>query len=129
MVVMENNICGMGVGAPARSNLTETNQHLSASPPPSNRWYDHMAAQSAAAFQQFGGTNGFSSTADADIADAYFKCNNAAAASTYFSQMQGAYGSMGHHTSQHGKNFLCVQLIIIHVFKTFSIKLSKSIIF
>ena len=103
MVVMENNICGMGVGTPARSNPTDTNQHLSSSPPPSNRWYDHMAAQSAAAFQQFGGSNGFSSTADADIADAYFKCNNAAAASTYFSQMQGAYGSMGPHSSQHGK--------------------------
>ena len=105
MVVMESNICGMGVGAQARSNLTDTNQHLSASPPPSNRWYDHMAAQSAAAFQQFGGSNGFSSAADSDIADAYFKCNNAAAASSYFSQMQGAYGSMGHHTSQNGKIF------------------------
>ena len=105
MVVMESYICGMAVGTSTRSNLTDTNQHLSASPPPpSNRWYDHMAAQSAAAFQQFGGSNGFSAS-EADIADAYFKCNNAAAASTYFSQMQGAYGGMGSHNPQQGRFF------------------------
>jgi hypothetical protein len=110
MVVMESNICGMAVGTSSRTqpNLAaaeHNNQHqLSSAPPPpaSNRWYDHMA-QSAAAFQQFGGSNnGLSS--EADIADAYFKCNNIpAAASTYFSQMQGAYGGMPSHTPQHGK--------------------------
>ena len=101
---MESNICGMAVGTSTRSNLTDGNQQPS--PPPSNRWYDHMA-QSAAAFQQFGGggNNGLH-TSEAEIADAYFKCNNAAAASTYFSQMQGAYGGMASHTSQHGKT-LC----------------------
>ena len=106
MVVMESNICGMAVGTPSRFNLGDTNQNLSSSPPPANRWYDHMAAQSAAAFQQFGGANGLPSS-EAEIADAYFKCNNAAAASTYFSQMQGAYGSMGSHTNpQHGKSIV-----------------------
>ena len=102
MVVMESNSCGMAVGTSTRSNLTDnTNQHLTSSPPPPNRWYDQMAAaQSAAAFQQFGGSNGFSAS-EADIADAYFKCNNAAAASSYFSQMQGAYGTMGSHNPQH----------------------------
>ena len=103
---MESNICGMAVGTSTRSNLTaDSNQQPS--PPPSNRWYDHMA-QSAAAFQQIGGggNNGLHTTSEAEIADAYFKCNNAAAASTYFSQMQGAYGGMASHTSQHGKT-LC----------------------
>ena len=103
MVVMESNICGMAVGPPTRSNFTaeNNNQNLSSSPPlPSNRWYDHMA-QSAAALQQFGGNNNGLSSSDADIADAYFKCNNAA--STYFSQMQGAYGGMASNSPQHGK--------------------------
>ena len=103
MVVMESNICGMAVGTPSRFNLGDTNQNLSSSPPPANRWYDHMAAQSAAAFQQFGGANGLSSASEADIADAYFKCNNAAAASSYFSQMQGAYGGMTSQNTPHGK--------------------------
>ena len=108
MVVMESNICGMAVGTSTRSNLTHSNQQPS--PPPSNRWYDHMA-QSAAAFQQFGGGNNGLPTSEAEIADAYLKYNNSAAASTYFSQMQGAYGGMAaSHTSQHGKihiAFMC----------------------
>ena len=111
MVVMDSNICGMAAvaGASTRSNLvdaTNHNQSSSTPPPPGNRWYDHMA-QSAAAFQQFGGggNNGLHSS-EAELADAYFKCNNAAAASNYFSQMQGAYGGMASHTSQHGKT-LC----------------------
>ena len=109
MVVMESNICGgMAVGTSTRSNLTADSNQQPSPPPSSNRWYDHMA-QSAAAFQQFGGgggNNGLHSS-EAELADAYFKCNNAAAASTYFSQMQGAYGGMAaSHTSQHGKT-LC----------------------
>ena len=108
MVVMDSNICGMAAvaGASTRSNLvdaTNHNQSSSTPPPPGNRWYDHMAAQSAAAFQQFGGANGLSSASEADIADAYFKCNNAAAASSYFSQMQGAYGGMTSQNTSHGK--------------------------
>ena len=95
MVVMEG-VCAASSSGSVGGSDHITSSHAAAQAHRS--WYDQAAASlsQAGAAEAGGGSAGSQSEIDA-----YFKAGSAANASSYFSQMQGAYSGM---SSYHGES-------------------------
>ena len=95
MVVMEG-VCAASSSGSGVGGSDPITSHAAAH----RSWYDQAAASLTQAGAEAGGGSAGAAGSQSEI-DAYFKAGSAANATSYFSQMQGAYSGM---SSYHGES-------------------------
>ena len=98
MVVMEGVCAASSSGSGGVGGSDPITSHAAAQAHRS--WYDQAAASLTQAGAEAGGGGSGAAGSQSEI-DAYFKAGSAANATSYFSQMQGAYSGM---SSYHGES-------------------------
>ena len=98
MVVMEG-VCAASSSGSGVGGSDPITSHAAAQAHRS--WYDQAAASLTQAGAEAGGGGSAGAAGSQSEIDAYFKAGSAANATSYFSQMQGAYSGM---SSYHGES-------------------------